>query len=172
MTKGNIVKAEQANREEGGIHRAGRANREGGRGNASRHLDDGEKRVDATEDLRLDGDPQHRQVRQGRDHSWKVSRSAGARDDQSNAHLLRVLRELIHVLRRAMCRDDLSFKIDAEEAERLAGVTHRLPIRGTAHDDRDGRHGDVGGAEAAQCFKELWSATPSIPCDMTKTNNG
>ena len=118
-------------------------------GNARRHLDDGEERVESGERGRREWYADHRKGGERREHAGKVRRGAGAGDEDAQAALIGGLSVGTNHVARSVRRHDTDLPADPVAVEHLTAGVHHGEVGLAANDDADADRGRHARAPAA-----------------------
>ena len=89
--------------------------------------------------MRLDRDPEDRQMGLSGHRTRQMRRAARTRDHDLEPPALRRLGVLGRGVGRPVCRQDACLARDAQVLQGLHRVLHRVPVRPRSHDDADER---------------------------------
>lgn len=117
------------------------SDRDGRHGNPARHLDDRQQRVEPSEIFRRNRDTDDGKMRFGGKHSGKMSRAAGAGDNDFDTSRLGLLGIGKQSIRRPMRRDNHQFIGNSKFGEHGDRLLKNREVRLTSPKDSDERAG-------------------------------
>jgi len=138
---GSMFCAEDGSGEQRGVDGAGSADGKSANWDTTRHLRNGEERIEAFKGFGFDRDAKDRENRFRGGHAGKMSGAACARDNDFNASLFGGLCIFEEEVGSAVGGDNACFMWNMEFVERLGGEFHGVPVGAGAHDDADERFG-------------------------------